>query len=461
MQLSDPSLPLIPMADRQVQGMTVAATYLPLRYRTHAARLYPTASQAEALNEQGHTARALWNLIHEWCTWGSSGHGCAGRPTAAEMDRQLRDARTDPLPDWEWLATLPAQATQQVLKHYLRARNRFFDGLAGPPRFKKRSSHMAVDVPQASGLRIVRLNRRWGRVMIPRIGPVRFRWTRPLPGVSRSCTGRITGARLVRDSLGWRICFRIEEPAIAVAAHSGPPVAIDRGVIHSLALSDGRNLDMPTLLTKREQRRLRRLELQAARKRAIRASGAPASERERRTYRQIAVIRARQARRRNDWLHKATTSLAKNHGVIVVEGLHISSMTRSARGTQEHLGTNVKAKSALNRAILEMAWGKTGRMLAYKAARNNGVFIEVPAAWSSLTCAQCGRMAHGNRRSREWFLCLTCGHAAPADTNAARVLLARGLAALSGTAPGYGVAGRRALADGRATKRQPPTGASL
>lgn len=161
--------------------MTVAATDLPSRYRTHAARLYPTASQAEALNEQGHTARALWNLIHEWCTWGGSGHSGAGRPTAAEMDRQLRDARTDPLPDWEWLATLPAQATQQVLKHYLRAWKRFFDGLAGPPRFKKRSSHMAVDVPQASGLRIVRLNRRWGRVMIPRIGPVRFRWTRPYP----------------------------------------------------------------------------------------------------------------------------------------------------------------------------------------------------------------------------------------------------------------------------------------
>jgi putative transposase len=441
--------------------MTVAATDLPLRYRTHAARLYPTASQAEALNEQAHTARALWNLIHEGRTWGGSSRSGAGRPTAAEMDRQLREARTNPLPDWEWLAKLPAQATQQVLKHYLRAWERFFDGLAGPPKFKKRNSHMAVDVPQASGLRVIRLNRHWGRVMIPRIGPVRFRWTRPLPGVSRSCPGRITGARLVWDSLGWRICFRIEESAIAVAPHSGPPIGVDRGVIHSLALSDGRNLDMPALLTKGEQRRLRRRELQAARKRAIRGSGAPASKRERRTYHQIAVIRARQARRRNDWLHKATTGLAKNHGVIVVEDLQISNMTGSARGTREQPGTNVKAKSRLNRAILGMAWGTTGRMLAYKAARTSGVLIEVPAAWSSLTCAECGQMVAGNRRSREWFLCLTCGHAAPADTNAARVLLARGLAALSGTAPGHGVAGRGALATGRATKRQPTTAVGL
>jgi putative transposase len=452
---------LIPMADRQMQGMTVDATDLPLRYRTHVARLYPTASQEQALNGQGYTARALWNLIHEWRTWGGSCPRGAGRPTAAEMDRQLREARTNPLPDWEWLAKLPAQATQQVLKHYLRAWERFFDGLAGPPRFKKRSSHMALDVPQASGLHIVRLNRRRGRVMIPRIGPVRFRWTRPLPGVCRGCPGRITGGRLVRDSLGWRICFRIEEPAIAVAPHSGPPIGVDRGVIHSLALSDGRNLDMPALLTKGEQRRLRRLELQAARKRTIRTSGRSASERERRTYRQIAVIRARQARRRSDWLHKATTGLAKNHGVIVVEDLRISNMTGSARGTEEHPGTNVKAKSRLNRAILGMAWSKAGRMLAYKASRYGGVFLEVPAAWSSRTCADCGQMTPGNRRSREWFRCLTCGHAAPADTNAARVLLARGLAALSGTAPGHGVAGRGALPMGWATKRQPTTGVGL
>lgn len=441
--------------------MRVTASDVPLRYRTHAARLYPTASQAEALNEQGHTARALWNLIHEWRTWGGSGHSGARRPTAAEMDRQLREARTNPLPEWEWLAELPAQATQQVLKHYLRAWERFFDGLTGPPRFKKRSSHMAVDVPQASGLRVIRLNRRWGRVMIPRIGPVRFRWTRPLPGACRGCSGRITGARLVWDSLGWRICFRIEEPANSVAPHSGPPIGVDRGVIHSLALSDGRNLNMPALLTEGEQRRLRRLELQAARRRAVRAAGAPASQRERRTYRQIAAMRTRQARRRNDWLHKATTGLTKNHGVIVVEDLHIRNMTGSARGTQEHPGTNVKAKSRLNRAILGMAWGKAGRMLAYKAPRTGGLFIGVPAAWSSLTCAECGQVALGNRRSCEWFSCLTCGHTAPADTNAASVLLARGLAALSGTAPGHGVAGRGALADGRATKRRPTTGVSL
>jgi putative transposase len=238
------------------------------RHRTHVARIYPTPAQAVVLDRQGRTARALWNLLHEWyiCRNG----GIARRPSVAEIDRQLRAARTDPLPGWEWLAELPAQATQQVLKNYLRAWNRFYAGSANPPKSKKGNGRLAVDVPQASQLRVTRLGRRWGEVTIPSAGRIRFRWTRPLPSVSRECPGRITGGRLTKDPLGWRLCFRIEEEAIEVPASTSPPVGVDRGVAHTLALSDGRNLDMPPLLRPGEQRRLRKLELQAARRRAVR-----------------------------------------------------------------------------------------------------------------------------------------------------------------------------------------------
>jgi hypothetical protein len=60
-----------------------------------------------------------------------------------------------------------------------------------------------------------------------------------MPGVSRGCPGRITGARLIRDRLGWHVAFRIEEAATTVAANLGPPVGMDRGVIHTMALSNG------------------------------------------------------------------------------------------------------------------------------------------------------------------------------------------------------------------------------
>lgn len=226
-----------------------------------------------------------------------------------------------------------------------------------------------------------------------------------------------------------------------------------------MALSDGRNVDMPPLLRPREQRRLRKLQLQTARRRAARRPSGGISNRERRAYEQIAVLRARQARRREDWLHKRTTDLARRHGLVVVEDLQIKNMTRSARGTIEDPGVNVRAKSGLNRAILAMAWGKAERMLAYKCFNQGGLLVRVYAAYSSQTCARCGRAAGESRESREWFRCIACGHRAPADTNAAQVLLARGLAALSGIAPGYGVTGRGAFAAGRAVKRQPPAAA--
>jgi putative transposase len=381
------------------------------------------------------TPRALWNLLDEWYTCGNG--GIARRPSVADIDRQLRVARIDPLPGWEWLAELPAQATQQVLKHYLRTWDRFYQGAANPPRLKKRNARLAVDVPQASQLHVTRVSRRWGEVTIPLVGRVRFRWTRPLPGVSRDCPGRITGGRLIKDPLGWRICFRLEETAIEVPPNRHPPVGLDRGVAHTMALSDGRNLDMPALLRSGERRRLRKLELQAARQRAAHAPGARVSNRERRTHEQIAGLRARQARRREDWLHNKTTDLARHHSLVVVEDLKIKNMTRSARGTIENPGTNVRAKSGLNRAILGMAWGKAERMLAYKCPSKGGVLIKVHAAHSSQTCSRCGQVAAESRQSREWFRCVACGHGAPADTNAAQVLLTRGLVALSGAAPGY------------------------
>ena len=82
--------------------------------RAYVVRLYPTSVQVAALEAQAHTARALWNLLHEWYTWGDG--GIARRPKLAGIDRQVRDARTNSVPGYEWLAQLPAQATQQVVK---------------------------------------------------------------------------------------------------------------------------------------------------------------------------------------------------------------------------------------------------------------------------------------------------------------------------------------------------------
>jgi putative transposase len=415
--------------------------------RTHKARLVPNRLQAAALDSQGHAARALWNLLHEWYTCRNG--GIARRPFTREVDRQLREARTNPLPGWEWLSVLPAQATQQVLKQYLVAWERFSHRVSEPPKFKKRGTRLAVDIPQASALKVSRLNSHWGAANIPLVGRVKFRWTHPLP-VSPSRSERITGARLVKDSLGWHICFRIDGLAAVAPPNLRSPVGIDRGVTHTIALSDGKTLDMPCLLSPGEQRRLRGLERKAARqhlahrRRREQDPNALPSKRQRHTREQIAALRARQARRRNDWLHKTTTDLAKSHGVVVVEDLRIRNLTRSARGTIERPGRNVRAKTGLNRSILGMAWGRIELMLRYKCPEHGGVLMTVDPRNSSIECSRCGHSSSTNRPNHGTFRCVVCRHAANADTNAAQVLLQRGLTALSGATPGCGGTAREA-----------------
>jgi putative transposase len=216
-----------------------------------------------------------------------------------------------------------------------------------------------------------------------------------------------------------------------------------------MALSTGEMLDMPSLLSPGEQRRLRGLERKAARqqlayKQRAHDPHAVTSRRQRHTYEQIARLRGRQARRRQDWLHKTTTDLAKSHGVVVIEALRIQNLTHSARGTIEHPGSNVGAKAGLNRSILGMAWGKAEHMLVYKCPMHGGVLVRIRPRNSSIECSKCGHASPSNRLSQASFRCVACRHAANADTNAAQVLLKRGLTALSGATSGCGGTAREA-----------------
>lgn len=143
------------------------------------------------------------------------------------MDQTLRQARKE----IDWYGVLPAQAAQAVLRTYLQAWKNCWDGWAEEPRFKARTrSVMSVDIPQGRDLQIKRVHRRWGMVNIPRIGRVRFRWTKDLPvGKAANTENRITGARLVKDALGWHIAFRIQTLEPRPAPHAGPRSASTSG----------------------------------------------------------------------------------------------------------------------------------------------------------------------------------------------------------------------------------------
>ncbi|WDZ91450.1 transposase [Nocardiopsis sp. HUAS JQ3] len=401
-------------------------------HRGHTARLALSPEQAWKLDAQAHAARALWNLLHDW--WTMVGENRYVFPKDA--DAVIRQARKD----LDWLALLPAQAAQAVLKTYVQAWRNCWEGRADAPIFKARfRSPMTVDIPQGQHLNTVRVHRRWGMVNVPKVGRIRFRWTKGLPvGKHADADNRITGARLVKDALGWHIAFRVRALGEDPQPHPGGEVGIDVGVTVPLALSDGNHhdhgrpprtedgeADRDKWLTNEEKSELRRLEHCAAHRKSLRKRGEKTSRRLSGTYDRIRALRARAKRRHLDWQHKTTIAIATLYGTVVVEDLNIANMTRSARGTVERPGNNVRAKTGLNRSISQEAWGRTVTLLTYKLAQRGGALYKVPARHTSQRCSMCGVTTPRNRESQAVFVCKNamCGWEGNADHNAARNVL--------------------------------------
>ncbi len=135
--------------------------------------------------------------------------------------------------------------------------------------------------------------------------------------------------------------------------------------------------------------------------------------------RKIAKLHHHIACIRKDFLHKTSTTISKNHAVIIIEDLKVSNMSRSASGTIEEPGRNVKAKSGLNRSILDQGWGEFRRQLEYKQLWRGGKVVTINPGYTSQACSACGHVSSENRKTQSRFECVVCGFAENADLNAA------------------------------------------
>ena len=378
-------------------------------------RLEPEPGQAAALAELCAHARFVWNLGQEQRGMYRPGRGPT--PGFAEQCRQLTEARkAEP-----WLAAGSQTAQQQALRDLDQAWRNFFAGTHRRPTWRKAGQHEGFRIagPQAS--RAGQVSRKWSRVLIPKVGWVRFRRSRPVPDAK--------SYRVTRDRAGrWHIAFAAI-PAPVPGPGTGEIAGVDRGVAVSAALSTGDLLKCPGLRPG-ERDRLRRLERKSARQRV---RGRKTSNRLRRTYAAIAELKAREADIRKDWAEQVSTSLARRFDVIRIEDLSIRGMTRPARDTIAGPGRNVRQKAGLNRGILAASWGLLARRLEHKAGDR---VQKVRAAYTSMTCNACGHCEPGNRESQAAFLCLKCGHRSHADVNAARNIAAgHAVTARGGGAP--------------------------
>ena len=349
-------------------------------------------------------ARFVWNLAVEQHQYWRPGRKKA--PGYLEQCRQLTAARAE----HPWLAAGSQTVQQQALRDFAQAMAAFFDKTnpASKPSWRKAGRNEGFRIVGRRGGQwdVRRLSRRVGEVRVPKVGWVRFRWSRAVPPGVKSY--RVTMDRAGR----WHVAFAaVPEPIPAPG--NGKVVGVDRGVVIAAALSTGELLRMPSL-TDRERKRLLRMKRKLARARR-------GSNRRTRVRLGIARLKARESDRRKDWVEKTSTDLARRFDFIRVENLKIQNMTRSARGTLKAPGRSVRQKAGLNRGILASGWGLLVRRLETKATSR---VEKVNPAFSSQRCSACGHVDAKSRESQARFVCTACRFACNADVNAARNIAA-------------------------------------
>lgn len=355
----------------------------------------------------------------------------------AEQAAQLPEAKSE----HDWLKSVPAHCLQQTLMDLDRACR-----TQGTWKVRWRSRRRwapSFRFPEGSKIVVERWGRKAGRVKLPKLGWVRFRWSRPLGGKIRSATVR-------RDGDRWMVSFLIDDGQARPRCHGRPgsAVGVDRGVSVAVACSDGATLN-GSFGADGAVARLRRLQKKLSRQKVNSHNRAD-------TVGRIRRLRRRERDQRKDFAAKVAHRIATANATVVLEDLKIRSMTRSAKGSVNAPGTNVRQKAGLNRAILAKGWYQLQLALEAKARYTGSTIVKVPAAFTSQACSACGAVDARSRKSQARFVCTRCDMTLNADINAARNILAAGLAVTACGDLDNGRSGKQEPAGNREELLPPP-----
>ncbi len=312
-----------------------------------------------------------------------------------------------------FLAEAPTHPLQQGLKDLVRAFTNFFAGRAKFPRFRKKGKGDSFRYPDPKQIKLDQKN---SRIFLPKLGWIRYR-------KSREVAGEVKQVTVSRHGDAWFVSIQTEQEIVVPTPSTQSTVGIDLGVAIFATLSDG------TIYT--SEVKYRKYEKKIAKEQRILARKEKFGANWRKQVKRIQRIYAQVRNSRLDFQHKTSTTISKNHTVVIVEDLNVKGMSASAAGTLENPGKNVRAKSGLNRSILNQAWSEFRRQLQYKLEERGGALICVPAKNTSVKCSECEFTSKENRKSQAKFSCLRCGHNHNADLNAARNILAAGLAVIA------------------------------
>lgn len=379
------------------------------RQQAYKFALRPTGEQQRQMRRFAGACRFVYNkALAEQQAHYATGGSFMRYETMAKALTAWRNGSETP-----WLKDAPVHPLQQALKDLERAYRNFFEKRADRPVFKKKGRKASFRYPDAKQIKLDQAN---GRIFLPKLGWLRYRKSRAVEGVVRNATVSLSDGR-------WFVSIQTEREVEQPAHPATSLVGVDMGVANFAALSTG-EIIAPVDALKRHTQRLARYQRAMSRKQKFSRNWIKAKARVQKLHARISHIR-------RDHLHKTSTMLSQNHAGIVIEDLQVRNMSRSASGTVEHPGRNIRAKAGLNRSILDQGWFEFRRQLEYKQGWRGGIVVAVDPRNTSRTCPACGHVAKANRTTQSRFACVECGHTAHADVNAALNILAAGHAVMA------------------------------
>ena len=364
-----------------------------VRYRY---RLYPSPGQRRALARVFGCARVVYNdclrLREEY-------HAAGEKISDSEVQHRVITLakRT---PEREWLAQAPSVALVQACNDARRAYRNWFDSLAG----KRRGRRVGHPRPRRKrGSQSIRLTRNGfrlhgSRLYVAKVGEVRVRWSRSLPGEPSSIT-------VIGEPDGrYYASFVVERP-IAPLPPNEHEVGIDVGLNRLAVTSDGEIIPNPRFL-RAQERRLARAQRALSRKQKGSANRAKARRR-------VAVVHRKVREARLDHAHKTALRLVRDNQAVYAEDLAVAGL----------------ARTRLAKSVHNAGWAQLLRLIGEKAEQHGSGFYRV-GRWvpTSQTCSACGTNDGPKPLAVRTWTCGRCGAVHDRDINAARNILAAGRA---------------------------------